>query len=110
MPRKPYEVGYRHPPKETRFRQGKSGNPRGRPKRAFTSDAILVREVLQEPVIVIEGKKKIAIPLRSQIERALVDASLRGDAKAGRMLEKYLEFERTFGVTQPPINITIYRF
>lgn len=29
---KPYEVGYRKPPKHGRFQKGQSGNPRGRPK------------------------------------------------------------------------------
>jgi hypothetical protein len=31
MPREPdYEVGYGKPPKDTQFKKGKSGNPRGR--------------------------------------------------------------------------------
>jgi hypothetical protein len=29
-----YEIGYRKPPKATQFRKGRSGNPRGRPKRS----------------------------------------------------------------------------
>ena len=27
-----YEVGYKKPPKHTRFQKGQSGNPNGRPK------------------------------------------------------------------------------
>ena len=27
-----YEIGYGKPPKQTRFKPGQSGNPRGRPK------------------------------------------------------------------------------
>jgi hypothetical protein len=27
-----YEVGYAKPPRENRFRKGRSGNPRGRPR------------------------------------------------------------------------------
>jgi len=27
-----YTVGYRRPPKDTRFPEGKSGNPKGRPR------------------------------------------------------------------------------
>ena len=29
-----YEVGYKKPPRHTRFRRGRSGNPNGRPKQA----------------------------------------------------------------------------
>lgn len=36
-----YDVGYRKPPKETRFKPGVSGNSKGRPKKPFsTEDAI----------------------------------------------------------------------
>jgi len=29
--RRDYEVGYGKPPRDTRFKEGQSGNPRGRP-------------------------------------------------------------------------------
>jgi hypothetical protein len=29
---KDYDIGYGKPPEENRFKQGKSGNPQGRPK------------------------------------------------------------------------------
>ncbi len=32
MANEDYEVGYGKPPKKTQFKQGRSGNPRGRPK------------------------------------------------------------------------------
>ena len=41
----PYEVGYGKPPKATRFKPGKSGNPGGRPKgsgkKSRTTDAVV---------------------------------------------------------------------
>jgi hypothetical protein len=32
-PGDPYEVGFGKPPKQTRFKKGRSGNPRGRPRK-----------------------------------------------------------------------------
>jgi len=47
-----YEVGYRKPPKNSRFKPGQSGNPKGRPK-VYVSPI----SVLSEPVaMVINGK------------------------------------------------------
>ena len=36
---KPYEVGYGKPPRHTRFVKGRSGNPRGRPRKAASNDS-----------------------------------------------------------------------
>ena len=38
-----YEVGYGKPPKNTQFRKGVSGNPRGRPKKSLDFDHELIR-------------------------------------------------------------------
>ena len=37
------EVGYKQPPKHSRFKKGKSGNPKGRPKSSPGKRAILTR-------------------------------------------------------------------
>lgn len=40
-PSKPYEVGYRRPPKHSRYKKGQSGNPTGKNKQRATSNADL---------------------------------------------------------------------
>lgn len=50
-----YEVGYRKPPRHTRFRKGQSGNPKGRPKGAKNLKTELEEE-LQEKIVVREGR------------------------------------------------------
>ncbi len=40
-----YDVGYRKPPKHTRFKPGQSGNPRGRPKGTKNLKTDLIEEL-----------------------------------------------------------------
>jgi hypothetical protein len=55
-----YEVGYGRPPIQSRFKPGKSGNPKGRPKGA-TGLNTLARELLtaRVPVRTSSGEKKM---------------------------------------------------
>lgn len=76
-----YEVGYCKPPKHTRFKPGRSGNPKGRPKAAKGLNT-LVRETLTQKVAVrtASGQRKI-----SRIEAALqktVELAMKGNPRA----------------------------
>lgn len=77
----PYEVGYRKPPLHTRFKPGRSGNPKGRPKAAKGLKTI-ARETLTKKVAVrtATGKKKM-----SRIEallHKLAELAMKGNARA----------------------------
>ena len=63
-----YDVGYKKPPKKTRFKKGQSGNPHGRKKVGSFEDArIVVENVFSEPVQVKLGNKA---RIMTNIERA----------------------------------------
>jgi hypothetical protein len=69
-----YEVGYGKPPKETRFKPGQSGNPRGRPKGRLNASEVLSRE-LDQKVSVREGGTTIRMSKRdAAIKRLVADA------------------------------------
>jgi hypothetical protein len=51
----PYEVGYRKPPKSGQFPQGKSGNPKGRPKGSKNLASVVLRESRQ--TVVVKGPR-----------------------------------------------------
>lgn len=89
--RKTYTVGYKKPPRETRFKKGQSGNPRGRPRSISQSDATLVAEVLNEMITVTENGKLQKYSLREAIEKKLYSSATE-DPAAGRMLERYRAF------------------
>src|ERR1700731_4177703 len=80
-----YEVGYGKPPRHTRFAKGQSGNPRGRPSGAknFTT---LLREALNEPVIVTENGGRRKVSKRQAIITQLVNRSATADFRAIKIL------------------------
>ena len=76
-----YEVGYGKPPKQTRFKKGQSGNPKGRAKGSrniFTE----LEEELSEPIQIREGGNKKIVSKSRAVIKALVAKALKGDTKA----------------------------
>lgn len=76
-----YEVGYGRPPKETRFKKGQSGNPRGR-SRGVANLRTDLETVMAMPVQVTEkGRAKVVSTQRALLLR-LRERALGGDIKA----------------------------
>ena len=89
------EVGYRRPPRSTRFQPGVSGNPRGRPKgsknRSPSKSAIqrfqaVVLEEAYRDVTVEEHDGFFEIPAMTAAMRSLADKAANGDQSAQQLL------------------------
>jgi hypothetical protein len=80
-----YEVGYGKPPRHTRFKPGRSGNPRGRPS-GSKNLATVLSEALIEPVIVAENGRRRKITKRQAIITQLVNRSAKSDLRATKIL------------------------
>jgi len=80
-----YEVGYGRPPKHSRFKKGKSGNPNGRPKGTKNLRTDLIEE-LGEKISVREGDRPTKISKQRAFVKTLVARSSKGDARAAATL------------------------
>lgn len=88
-----YEVGYRKPPRHTRFAKGQSGNPRGRPKKPNPrplklSDApsdLFLEEEAYRSVTLRENGQVIELPVTKAVLRSLAAGAIKGN----RLSQKY---------------------
>jgi hypothetical protein len=76
-----YEIGYGKPPKEHRFKPGRSGNPRGR--RKMVGDiGVLLRAGLNEQIRVKKGNGLKRVSKGEAVIRSLLNQALTGSWKA----------------------------
>jgi hypothetical protein len=80
-----HEVGYKRPPRHSRFRKGRSGNPRGRPKGTLNLATDLAEE-LGEMIEVRENGAVRRISKQRAMVKSLAAQTLKGNARAAAQL------------------------
>lgn len=89
----PYESGYRKPPDHTKFAKGKSGNPKGRPRKVSRpSQPVGDIESLYKEIcgsIVIDGEEQPISALEAMM-RGQIKSAAQGDLAAMSALFDYL--------------------
>lgn len=102
------EVGYGKPPKATRFQKGKSGNPRGRPRRN-TGIAELFRKISKQVVQANgpNGQRRRMTKLEASITQ-LMNKATAGDLKAMKvLLQMASHFPELVKDPEPPMQLII---
>ena len=82
-----YDVGYGKPPAHARFQPGRSGNPKGRPKKSPSQENALQRVLAQPVPIVTDGKRK-TVPASEALYHKLLQMALSGNIRALNTLTK----------------------
>jgi len=92
-------VGYKKPPKATRFTKGTSGNPRGRPRKhkgkpiGFSDtayDSFLIEETFRK-LKLLENGKEVELLVPRAIMRARIMSALKGNRFAQKAILEELE-------------------
>ena len=76
-----YEVGYRKPPRHSRFTKGESGNPRGRMKGSLDLKTVVRRE-LAARITVREGGTELRVSKLEGVAKSLVNQAIKGNVRA----------------------------
>jgi len=82
-----YPVGYKRPPKSSRWKKGQSGNPNGRPKGSGQRQiSKALRKVLNEKVEVVIGGETMVVTQLELAIRGIANAAIKGNPSAYRAL------------------------
>jgi len=100
------DVGYGKPPQNFRFKKGRSGNPRGRPKGALNMATVLARTLREKVIIEENGKRKAVTKLQAAIAQ-LVSKATSGDGHAIRYLcQLVISAEERSVVAEPTTQLS----
>ncbi|WP_454019153.1 DUF5681 domain-containing protein [Azospirillum sp. Marseille-Q6669] len=81
------EVGYKKPPASHRFQPGKSGNPKGRPKKSRNLHTMLM-DILKETVTLREDDKVRTVSKGEAMLLAQTLKAMKGDTRAFEVILK----------------------
>jgi hypothetical protein len=87
-----FRVGYGRPPAETRFKQGVSGNPKGRRKKT-SSFSDVTEQVLNEHVEMRVGDRVLRMSNRQALVRSAIRQALAGKPRLLTVLPAIMRYE-----------------
>jgi len=94
VPHRRYEVGYGKPPRETQFKKGRSGNPKGRPRGSKNKNPRneapeLLRIFEKEAtrlVPILDGTERIRISMLEAVFKSAFIQAAKGDHRSQKLV------------------------
>ena len=87
------KVGHRRPPRDTRFRTGQSGNPRGRPKRDRGLSGLVARALAEKVEAKENGRRRRITKLEAAVTQ-LVNRAANGEQRATQFVFALLDADQ----------------
>ena len=97
-------VGYKRPPRQTQFKAGLSGNPRGRPKRKKLDIGLALNKALNDKVVVT-GLGKTMTGFEAVVQ-SIVHRVLQGESQAIPELVRLFAKAKLFKPVADPTRLT----
>ncbi|MGE4173791.1 MAG: DUF5681 domain-containing protein [Methylocystis sp.] len=97
-----YSVGYGRPPQHTRFRPGRSGNPKGRPKGSKNFHTVFAEELAQSVTLIENGKRKKMPKARALVKQS-INKALGNDPRATAIV--FDQIRRSEGSGKAPVAV-----
>jgi hypothetical protein len=102
-----YEVGYGKPPKHSQFQKGRSGNPKGRPKKPKNLPALVLKAFGEKVAVKGPNGRQLMTKLEAALVQ-LINKALSGDIKAFReviRLREQVQEQEPFLVPPPVFQV-----
>src|SRR5271157_6187883 len=104
MPERDDVIGYKRPPRSTRYRAGVSGNPKGRPKR--NGEVLPYARILDRMVTIKDGLRARQVTGEEAFLLYLRKKALDGNEAAQERVEEIQAFRREYDPSSGPEDIT----
>ena len=106
---KPYEVGYKKPPKSGQFKKGTSGNKKGRPRKikeplTGNSTSEILKKVLNDTIQVSDGHGSKIITKGEAMMTQIVNKAISGDIQAFKQLQSLIIESSLLLPEQPKVS------
>lgn len=104
------KVGYKNPPKHTRFKKGQSGNPKGRPKRQQKTILEVLGEEMNRLVTITENGVKKTVTREQVLIRSAMAVGAKGNAKVSlEMLKMWWAIREKYAPQELPAQLQLYK-